>query len=73
MKKNMGEIDKSIRLIIAAIVVVLYFMNIIQGTFGIVLLAFAGIIALTSLVSFCPLYKLLGFSSGNSEETRDSK
>ena len=56
MKKNMGTADRIIRLIIAAIVTILYFTNIISGTLGIVLIALAAIFVLTSFISFCPLY-----------------
>lgn len=56
MKKNMGIIDITIRLVIAALVVVLYFTNVISGIFGIVLLALAGIFVLTSILGICPLY-----------------
>jgi hypothetical protein len=56
MKKNMGTADRIIRVIIAAIVGVLYFTETISGTLGIVLLIFAGVFVLTSLISFCPLY-----------------
>jgi len=52
----MGPADKIIRFIIAAVIGVLYFMNIVSGTLGIVLLVLAGIFVLTSLVSCCPLY-----------------
>lgn len=63
MKKNMGSADKIIRLIIAAVIVLLYFTGVITGTLGIVLLVFAGVFVLTSLVGFCPLYTLLGLST----------
>lgn len=56
MKKNMGSTDRIIRIAIAAIVAVLYLMNIISGTVAIVLGVFAVILLLTSFVSFCPLY-----------------
>ena len=56
----MGSIDKIIRLIIAAVIGILFFMNIISGTLGIILLALAGIFVLTSVISFCPLYTLVG-------------
>tara|TARA_B100000408_G_C10305871_1_gene226644 strand:- start:197 stop:370 length:174 start_codon:yes stop_codon:yes gene_type:complete len=52
----MGPAEKIIRFFIAAVIGVLYFMNIVSGTLGIVLLVLAGIFVLTSLVSFCPLY-----------------
>jgi fatty acid desaturase len=63
MKKNMGAADRIIRVIIAAIVGVLYFTGTISGTLGLVLLLFAGVFVLTSLISFCPLYALFGIST----------
>lgn len=63
MKKNMGSADKIIRLIIAAIIAILYLTNVISGTIGIVLLVLAGVFVLTSLISFCPLYTLIGLNT----------
>jgi hypothetical protein len=63
MKKNMGTADRIIRVIIAAIIVVLYFSGTITGTLGIVLIVLSLVFALTSLVSFCPLYLPLGLST----------
>jgi hypothetical protein len=56
MKKNMGTLDRIIRLVIAIIIAILYFTNILTGTLGIVLLILAVVFVLTSLISFCPLY-----------------
>ena len=56
MKRNMGNADRIIRVLIAAVIAVLYFTNVITGTLAYVLLALGGIFVLTSLVSFCPLY-----------------
>ena len=64
MKKNMGIADKIIRVLIAAVVVILYFTNVISGTLAIVLLILSGIFILTSLISFCPLYLPFGISTG---------
>ncbi len=63
MKKNMGSADRIIRVIIAAIMVTLYFTGTINGTLGIVLIALSAIFVLTSLVSFCPLYLPFGLST----------
>ncbi|RDY62003.1 YgaP family membrane protein [Flagellimonas nanhaiensis] len=63
MKKNMGSADRIIRVLIAAVVAVLYFTNVITGTLGIVLLALAAVFLLTSLVSFCPLYAPFGIKT----------
>jgi hypothetical protein len=63
MKKNMGSADRVIRLILAAVMVGLYFGGIVSGTIGIVLLVLAGVFVLTSFVSFCPLYTIFGLST----------
>lgn len=63
MTKNMGSTDKIIRLIIAAIILVLFLTDVITGTVAIVLLVLAGVFVLTSLVSFCPLYVPLGLKT----------
>lgn len=63
MKKNMGSTDRIIRLLLAAVITVLFFTNIISGTLGIILLVFAAVFVLTSLVSFCPLYTLIGMNT----------
>ncbi|MCF8409297.1 MAG: DUF2892 domain-containing protein [Crocinitomicaceae bacterium] len=60
MKKNMGITDRIVRVLIALLVVILYFTNLITGTIAFVLLALSGIFVLTSLVSFCPLYLPFG-------------
>ena len=64
MKNNMGLIDKVIRILIAVLVIILYFTNVISGTVGIILLVFAGIFIITSFISFCPLYLPFGINTG---------
>jgi hypothetical protein len=63
MKKNIGKTDKAIRLILAAIIVVLLFTNVASGTLAIILFILAVIFVVTSLISFCPLYALFGIST----------
>lgn len=63
MKRNMSNADRIIRLVISALFVYLYFGGIVTGTFGIVLLALAGVFTLTSIVAFCPLYAPFKFST----------
>ena len=63
MKKNMGSADRVVRVIVAIVFGVLYFQGVIAGTLGIVLLVLAGIFALTSFVSYCPLYAPFGIST----------
>jgi hypothetical protein len=63
MRKNVGNTDKIIRVIFAAIAALLFFTNVVTGTAGIILLAVGGILLATSLISFCPLYAILGINS----------
>lgn len=63
MTKNMGSANRIIRVIIAAIVGILYFTGTISGTLGIVLLVLAGVFVLTSVISFCPLYAPFGIKT----------
>lgn len=56
MKRNMGSIDRILRILIAAVIAVLFFKHILNDALGIILLVIAGIFLLTSFVSFCPLY-----------------
>lgn len=70
MKKNMGSMDRLIRVIIAAAVAVLYFTGTITGTLGIVLLVLAGVFVATSLISFCPLYAPFGLNTCSAKERK---
>jgi hypothetical protein len=63
MKKNMGTIDRVIRIVIAVVIAVLFFTGQITGSLGIILLVLASIFLLTSLVNFCPLYTLVGIKT----------
>ena len=63
MKKNMGTIDKVVRILVAIIIAGLYFANQISGTAAIILLILAGVFILTSFMSFCPLYLPFGIST----------
>ena len=68
MKKNMENADRIVRLIVAAIIVALYFTNIISGTLGLILLIVAIIFVLTSAIGFCPLYMIFGIKPGSKKE-----
>ena len=67
MKKNMGTIDKVIRILVAVVVVALYFTNVISGTLAIIFLILSGVFILTSFLSFCPLYLPFGISTRKKE------
>jgi hypothetical protein len=66
MKPNVGNIDRIIRAMLAIILAVLYFSGMVTGTLGIILLVLAGVLLLTGLISFCPLYAPYKFSTRKS-------
>lgn len=67
MKTNMGNTDKIVRTIIAALFAILYFTGVLKGTPGMILLVLAVILLLTSIIGYCPLYSLFGFSTKGKE------
>lgn len=56
MKKNMGKVDRTVRLVTAAVLLVLYATGVISGVVGTILAVLAVLFVLTSLIGFCPLY-----------------
>ncbi|MFY7965006.1 MAG: YgaP family membrane protein [Chitinophagaceae bacterium] len=67
MKKNIGTTDSILRILAAFILAELFYSNTISGVFAITVIAFAGILTLTSLISFCPVYKIFGASTAKSK------
>lgn len=63
MKKNMGTIDRIIRLALAVVIIVLYLTGKVPGVVGIILIVIALIFTITSIIGFCPLYTLLKIST----------
>ncbi|MGQ8336580.1 YgaP family membrane protein [Sunxiuqinia sp. A32] len=69
MKKNMGIADRTVRAIIAIVIAILYYTEVISGTLGIVLLVLGCIFLLTSIISLCPLYLPFGCNTIKKEKT----
>ena len=63
MKKNMGTLDRTIRIIVAIVIAALYYTGQISGTLAIVLGIVALVFVLTSLVGTCPAYLPFGLST----------
>ncbi|NNE71621.1 MAG: DUF2892 domain-containing protein [Rhodothermales bacterium] len=63
MKKNMGNIDRGVRVLIAVVIAILYFTGQISGTATIILGILAAVFILTSLVGTCPAYLPFGLST----------
>ena len=63
MKKNIGSVDKLVRLIVASLIGILVITGVLEGTLAIVGIVIAAIFLLTSVLSFCPIYALFGMNS----------
>ena len=69
MKKNMGTIDRTIRIIAALVIAGLYFGGQISGTVAIVLGIIAAAFVLTSFIGWCPAYLPFGLSTRKEEKS----
>jgi Protein of unknown function (DUF2892) len=63
MKTNMGNLDRSLRILVAVVIAILYAANIITGVLAVVLVVVAVAFVITSLIGFCPLYLPFGLST----------
>ena len=63
MEKNMGVIDRGIRVLLAVAFGVLYSLNLITGLAALILGGFAMIFIITSILGYCPLYAPFGIST----------
>jgi len=61
--KNMGTVDRIIRLVAVLAVVAAYGLGMIGGTLALVLGAVAAVLLLTSLIGTCPAYMPFGLST----------
>ncbi len=63
MNKNMGSVDRTIRVLVALVIAWLYYEGKISGTLAFILLVVAVMFVITSSVSWCPGYLPFGFST----------
>jgi len=63
MKRNMSNLDRIIRVIVAAVFAALYFSGTVSGALGIVLVVLGAVFLLTAIAAFCPLYLPFKFST----------
>jgi len=68
MKKNMGSLDRLLRLVAALVVTLLYMNGTLTGTLGVILMVLSVVFVLTSLISFCPLYLPFGIDTRGKKE-----
>jgi len=66
MKKNIGDFDKVLRVLIAVIFGIVFYFNLVASEMLTYLLLFlGGILLITSLLDFCPLYFIFRIKTNN--------
>ncbi len=68
MKPNISSTDRMIRVSVAVLAAVLYFTQVLTGFWGIAFLTIGGILLLTSMINFCPIYYILGMTTRKKEQ-----
>ena len=63
MKKNMGTIDRVVRLLVVVIIAALYFTGHLSGLVAIIFGIVATAFFITSLLGWCPGYLPFGIST----------
>ena len=63
MKKNMGRVDRIVRIVVAVFVAILILAGSITGAWAVILGIIAAILLVTGIVGTCPLYLLLKLST----------
>ena len=68
MKKNLGSTDKVIRYILAILFILIALLGNINVVLRIVLFSASAVLIGTSLLSFCPLYAIVGLKTCKNEQ-----
>ncbi len=61
--KNLGTLDRALRVIAVSAIVIAYATGNLTGTVGVVLLLIAIVLLATAAIGFCPAYRLFGAST----------
>ncbi|NJB36490.1 MULTISPECIES: DUF2892 domain-containing protein [Flavobacteriaceae] len=68
MNKNMGVVDRVYRVIVAVLVALFGYLEIIAGVFSIILMVLAAIFIITSIIGYCPVYSLFKVNTCKTKE-----
>lgn len=68
MTANVGSTDRIVRLVAAAVALLVAFFGVgATSTLGIVLIILGVLLAVTAVVRFCPIYRALGMSTNRAD------
>jgi len=63
MKANVGGIDRIVRLLAGLALIAVGALGLVASPWNIVAMGAGAVFTLTSVISFCPLYTILGINS----------
>lgn len=64
MNRNVGTVDRAVRVVVGVAALVWAFVTGVTSGLGLVLVVLAVVLIGTAAMGFCPLYRLLGISTG---------
>jgi uncharacterized membrane protein required for colicin V production len=73
MEQNVGKNDKTIRLVVAIVIAIFILIGVVQGAWAWILGVIAVYLAVTNVISYCPLYKVLKISTNSTKEKEPNK
>jgi len=59
MEKNVGTVDKIMRLIVSIVIIAAYLLGMLPGLAGL-LLVVSGMLISSSVSGYCPMYAIIG-------------
>jgi hypothetical protein len=65
MLKNVGGVDRGIRIIAGIVLLGLGLLHIVTGTWALVAYIVGGVALLTGIVRFCPAWSIFGINTGS--------
>lgn len=63
LKSNIGTADRTFRLILSIILIIFFYTGFLPGLSGVIALIVALLLTVSSLLSYCPIYRLLKLNS----------
>lgn len=63
MKKNIGPLDRAVRIVLGLVLIALFLTKVVTGVIAIIVLVLSIILLVTGIVGFCPAYYPFGFNT----------
>ena len=68
MKKNVGKVDRVLRITSGVVIGVILALGVVRGIYGVVLGLFGIMWLITGIIRFCPTYVPFGISTCSKDE-----